>query len=179
MVSELLRPLCKAGLHKSFLCMTQVMTCHPVRGCPRHRPAIQSSTEPGSPLARHLATTFPVYPTVRARLCVSGSVGAGSWVFTVQASTSAQPTSGAGGIPPRGEQQCCAQGWKLSHEDLCLLGPGPRKPSAQPFSFQVLLVYPIPEPHGSSSLYLEASSGHAYLDPGKAKESITLAFGHV
>lgn len=83
--------------------MTQVMTCHPVRGCPGHRPAIQSGTEPGLPLARHLATTFPVYPTVTARLCVSGCVGAGCWVFTVQASASAQPASGAGGIPSRAE----------------------------------------------------------------------------
>lgn len=58
------------------------------------------SEQPGLPLATHLATTFPVYPTVTARLYGSGYVGAGSWVFTEQASASAQPASGAGEIPP-------------------------------------------------------------------------------
>lgn len=37
---------------------------------------------------------------------------------------------------------------------LCLLVPGPRKPSAQPFSFQVLLVYPTPELHGRAAHFI-------------------------
>lgn len=75
-------------------------------------------------------------------------------MFTEQASASAQPASGAGGILPRAEKQCCLQGWKLSHEDLCLLVPDPRTPSAQLFSFQVLLVYPTPELQGRAAHFI-------------------------